>query len=238
MTEEDLNVQLTLDGPLFGRNQERSLVLGPRSQMGELWVRLLHGEAATVRAVISEAFGYEMPSACQGCEDGPFPLCVAERDKACSNCIYAGSGRFCQWRTWGDHGAVGEEDHNSTDEDHVAMDLESYDDVDEANHMTPKMQSPSSPVMEYSHVPPRTQRAGRRRSNLDTDTDPDFVPPKRRKPNRTNDMHNYVPPKTRNASSRDARQYSTSPYRQARSTTESGAENCVLYEVIDLTGDD
>jgi len=194
MTVEDLDVQLTIDGSLLDRRVERSLVLGPRSRMGELWVRLLRRDVATVRAVISEAFGREMPSACPGCEDGPFPLCVAESNDACSNCIYTGSARFCPWKRRGDDSAVGKDGVN---EGHEAMDQDSHDSVNEKSHDAidedhpPKMQRVSSPPTEHFHVPPRTRHAGRRRRNPDSDPDPDFVPPKKRRPDGPDYMDGY-----------------------------------------------
>ncbi|KAB5513043.1 hypothetical protein GE09DRAFT_638857 [Coniochaeta sp. 2T2.1] len=223
---EDLDVRLMLDGSLFGKPLEGSLVLGPRSQMGALWVRLLQGDVATVRAVACEVFGHEMPSACQGCEDGPFPLCVADRNNACSNCIYTGSDRVCHWRKLGDNGAVGEEEHNAVDRDHDAINQDEQDAVDDNDHAPPKIQRPSSPL------PPTTQRAGRKRS-----TDPDFVPPKRYKAGDSDDVH-YVPPKTRNASSIEGKDYCPSLNRRRRSIAESDSGDAAPYEVIDLTGDD
>ncbi|KAK1754185.1 hypothetical protein QBC47DRAFT_429788 [Echria macrotheca] len=182
MTAEDLDVQLAIDGSLLGRGVQRSLVLGPRSQMGELW--------------------------------------------------------FCPWKRRGDDSAVGED---SVNEDHGTMDQHSHDAANETNHEAidedhpPNTQRLSSPPTEHFHVPPRRRRARRRRRNPDSDldADPEFVPPKRHKLN-----DDYVSPKTRNASSEDSKHHSTSPNGDVRSTMAPNDEDVLLYEVIDLTGDD
>jgi hypothetical protein len=185
--------------------------------MGELRVRLLRGDVAIVRAVTSEAFGYEIPFVCQGCEDSPFPLCVAGRNSACLNCIYTGSDLLCYWRKSGDYSAVGGKGYNAVDENY---------------HLPSKIQRLSGPFTESFYVPPRTQRVRRKRSNPDSDSD--FVPPKRRKPYGSNDIHDYLPPKTRNTSSRGAKHNPRSPNQEARSPTEPNDKDVV---VIDLTGD-
>ena len=153
-------------------------------------------------------------SACRECA-GPFGLCVADRNSACSNCIYAGNEQSCEYGSWGD-----------------------LDSIDEDDYMPPRMGDSST---EHVHVPPRRQRAGRKRSSPDSDSDadPDFVPPKRRTASGSEDGHNYVHPKTRSAGQtpREAKEESPSSDRQNRPTAESESDGWEVCEVIDLTGE-
>ncbi|KAH8742255.1 hypothetical protein F5883DRAFT_597349 [Diaporthe sp. PMI_573] len=110
--------------------------LGPRSRVGNLWESLLEGGWAC-KAVVSYAYGEEMPFDCAGC-DGPFGVCVASRNwskNACSNCIYAGSEWLSTWRSDSDSGAENDE--------------------------PPKPQRPgrkrSAPYSDDDYVPPKTR---------------------------------------------------------------------------------
>jgi uncharacterized protein DUF3716 len=58
-------------------------------------------DKSAVGAVTCHSAGDEMLSPCEDCQGGPFGSCVVYRNKwnnACSNCIFLGRERYCEWR--------------------------------------------------------------------------------------------------------------------------------------------
>lgn len=220
MTHEYLDVKVTVKGGLCdGRLQgSRQLNLGPRSYLGEMWNRLYNNDMAAPLAVLCHAFGGEAPFSCEGCEDGPFDLCVVYRDqnKACSNCIYTGCEQLCQWKRLSDLDSDGGH-----------------------GFVPPEAQKGDDPDSRHEHTSPKARSA--RQSRRDSDDDPDYEPCKKRKASDSDGGDDYVPPKTRRKGQpgRSApERHSERPPEQPRTSGVESDKIPELSPLIDLTGED
>jgi len=230
MMKEDLEIIARVENPWCGgQRRHRQLSLGPRSRIHDIFYRLLGGDKATRAAIVCHAFGNETPIGCRDCGDGPFDNCVVHPNQsngACSNCIYSGNERLCEWRARGDL------DLDNEYESGANFDNERDVDINSGNG--------------HDNVPPGARNRRRTRSDPTSDEDsgdPDYVPPEVR-----NDSNSdYVPPKTRNAgrSSKsvpkrhaEGAEHDSLPSKRQRRSTKADRIDPKLSVFVDLTGED
>jgi len=219
MTKEDQHVVVEVEDPWCGGKSRRQRIsFGPRSKIGDVFNRLIEGDSAASTAIICHAFGNESLSACMHCEDGPFGICKvysSRSNNACSNCIYSGNKRYCEWSTCSDL-------NDSDNERDIDLDSDNG----------------------HDNVPPAARSPRQTRSNPDSgedSEDPDYVPPRARNgsdyvPPRTRNAGGSRKPASKRHA--DGVDHNSPPLKRQKGSTPSVRAGPTLSPFIDLTGED